>query len=339
MDEVCEEWIRHGLSTDPADRDTAVAGVHNACRASGLTLPRTVVWVDSPLAGANYFYRLCPPVGSFDQLFTPSPDTENDPIGRQVSKRVHSGVLPTYLCIAAQLEADADPTIRPSRLPGLQYRYRARGQFDAGEMCVYDVRLGTRSRPAGAADVSRVAQSAGMWWLSPEVVVLCERPREIHHDRQGRPHRLDGPAVVYPDGWGVYMWHGMRVPARLIEGDGWSMARIVRCRNSEIRRCAVERHAAVAGWDALISRAGWHQVGRTVPDPGNPGQELSLYRVPDIYDMPVNLLLMTNGTTERDGTRRQYAETVPDDVNDPVAAAAWQIGVPTRHYRQSVRRT
>jgi hypothetical protein len=164
VDEVCEEWIRHGLSTEPADRDTAISGVHNACRASGLTPPRTVVWVDSPLAGVNYFYRLCPPVASPTyKLFTPSPNTENETIGRQISNRVHSRVLPTYLCIAAQLEADADHAIRPSHLPGLQYRYCVRGQFDAGGMCVYDVRLGTRSRPTGTAEVSRVAQSAGMW--------------------------------------------------------------------------------------------------------------------------------------------------------------------------------
>jgi hypothetical protein len=172
-----------------------------------------------------------------------------------------------------------------------------------------------------------------------ESVVLTERPTEILRDDRARPHRVDGPAIRYPDGWAVHAWHGVCVPADLIEGDGWTTERIMSEPNREIRRCAVERQSAAKGWRHVIERAGWPQVGQTVPDPGNPGQTLSLYRVEDLYDEPVNLLCMSNGTIDRDGTRREFGETVPADIIDPVAAAAWQIGISPEDYRATVRRT
>jgi hypothetical protein len=186
--------------------------------------------------------------------------------------------------------------------------------------------------------VMRVARSAGAWWPMQDAVVLTERPVELHRDSQGRAHSESGQAIRYPDGWGIHAWHGTRVPASLID-DTWTIKQIMSEPNSEIRRCAVERTAATQGWRHLIDQAQWPQVGQTVPDPGNPGQTLSLYRVEGIYEQPVNLLWMTNGTAERDGTRREYGETVPATITDPVAAAAWQIGISPADYRRTARRT
>lgn len=352
MAEVRAEWIRHGLSTAPADRPSAVAGVHDTYRAAGLPLPRKVVWVESPLQGVNYFYPLCGSRANDDKIrvkgllhdgihrqyeFTPNPDLQRT-VEQQVGRQVDSRVTPVVLHIDKQLAVDGDPVIDRRYFPGRQWVHSVRGQFEACTLGEYDAytRLGFRSC-ARVAGISRVARSAGMWWALRDVVVLCERPTAILRDSQGRLHGESGPAIAYPDGWGVYVWHGTGVPASLIQG--WTIAKILKQPNTELRRCAVERLAAMQGWPALIKQAGWRQVGETVPDPGNPGHTLSLYRVPGIYTTPVNLLLMTNGTAEPDGTRRQYAETVPEDINDPIAAAGWQIGLKGKHYSQTARRT
>ncbi|MET0135521.1 MAG: DUF6745 domain-containing protein [Kibdelosporangium sp.] len=214
------------------------------------------------------------------------------------------------------------------------------GQFAAYELAEADIfaRLADE-RPRGRlVGIMQVARSAGPWWPMLDAVVLSERPNIVSLDQQGRLHNATGPAVGFRDGWGEYYWHGRSVPADLIESD-WTLEQIIRERNSEHRRCAVERAAEVEGWPALIARAGWKQIGDTVPDPGNPGQTLSLYEVRNIYQIVVNLLLMTNGTTERDGSRRVYAETVPSYITDPVAAAAWQIGLSADQYARTVRRT
>jgi hypothetical protein len=46
-----DAWIAAGLSTAPADRAEAEAGVREACRAARREPPRAVAWLGSPLAG------------------------------------------------------------------------------------------------------------------------------------------------------------------------------------------------------------------------------------------------------------------------------------------------
>jgi Domain of unknown function (DUF6745) len=181
--------------------------------------------------------------------------------------------------------------------------------------------------------------SAGWWWPLRDGVVVADRPLllrvEQTDDGAGyRPHCENGPAITWADGWSLYFWHGTQVPAGLIER-GWTAERILREPNAEIRRCAVER----IGWDRFISDANLRPVSPTVPDPGNPGQTLTLYDAPErIFPRPVRVLLCTNGTTERDGTRRRYGLLVPPHFRNPVAAAAWTYGWTTDTYRTLARR-
>jgi hypothetical protein len=127
-----------------------------------------------------------------------------------------------------------------------QDRTAVDGLRDAGELADHDL---NRRRRRGKSDARlpnqfRVARSAGRWWPMDDVVILTERPTALHRDDQARPHCADGPAIRYPDGWSVYAWHGIWVPADLIEGAGWSVERMKSERNSVLRRCAGERHAA-----------------------------------------------------------------------------------------------
>jgi len=184
--------------------------------------------------------------------------------------------------------------------------------------------------------------SAGWWWPHRQFTMVCDRPRVLHLEQVGpagwgshRLHCADGPAIAWSSGWGLHYWHGTRVPADLIEGDGWSTEQILREENQEIRRCAIER----IGWDVFIDRAGLRPVGASVPDPGNEGNNLCLYDVPEqIYDADVRVLLCTNGSPERDGTRRRFGLTVPAEISDPIEAAAWTYDWPVAAYRQLARR-
>jgi len=186
-------------------------------------------------------------------------------------------------------------------------------------------------------------ESACWWWPYRRFVMICERPTVIHRelttpgvDRGIGSHRLhcdDGPAVAWPDGWGVYAVHGVRVPVDLIE-HGWDVKRILAEPNAEVRRVAIER----LGWDRFIDDAALKQVGVTVDDPGNPGQTLALYDVPEqVYDAAVRVLLCANATVERDGSRHRFGLTVPASIKDPVAAAAWTFNLNPSEYRQLER--
>jgi hypothetical protein len=165
----------------------------------------------------------------------------------------------------------------------------------------------------------------------------------LHRDARGDLHNPAGLALVYPDGWGFYAWHGRRVPGWVIVAP--STEAITAEENVEVRRCAIES----LGWDRFIAEAGLVPVtaGRSknmaaahVADPGNPGQHLVLYDVPErLWGSRIRLLMCTNGTPERDGTRRRHGLKVPAHVSDPVEAAAWTAGLGKDEYARMVRRT
>jgi hypothetical protein len=101
--------------------------------------------------------------------------------------------------------------------------------------------------------------------------------------------------------------------------------------NAEVRRCMIE----IIGWDAFVETAKLTQIGSTVPDPGNPGEYLTLYDVPEqIFDTPIRVLLCTNATPEKDGSRHRFGLTIPASISDPIAAAAWTFNVTPSQYAQ-----
>ena len=179
--------------------------------------------------------------------------------------------------------------------------------------------------------LQKVAQNAGWWWAFKGAVVLTDRPAELHRDKDFRLHSEDGPAIRYRDGFGMYLWHGTRVPADLIE-TGWTTERIFQEKNTEVRRCAIER----LGWPEFIESSGMTRVGEPVPDPGNAPHEIALYDLPknlaDMYDEKARILLATNGSPERDGSIHKFGLVVPGHHTDPVAAAADLFGWPRAAY-------
>jgi hypothetical protein len=217
---------------------------------------------------------------------------------------------------------------------GLWWRGRIPGALWAGYYSWLDAmdKLGV----TGLAPIygqQAVARNASWWWAFSQFAILTERPTVLHRDNQGRLHCESGPAIAWPDGWGIHAWHGTRVPADLIT-PGWGAKTILREPNAETRRCAIER----MGWPEFIKTASLKQVGEAVPDPGNPGEDLALYDVPSkIYGTPVRVLVCTNATVERDGSRHKFGLTVPASITDPVSAAGWTFNLNPSQYAQLAR--
>lgn len=191
--------------------------------------------------------------------------------------------------------------------------------------------------------LSSVVAETGWLIPMPGAVIAGARPAVLHRDARGDLHNPAGLALAYPDGWGFYAWHGRRVPGWVIVAP--STEAITAEENVEVRRCAIES----LGWDRFIAEAGLVPVAAGdsknlaaahVPDPGNPGQHLDLYDVPErLWGGRIRLLMCTNGTPERDGTRRRYGLKVPAHISDPLEAAAWTAGLGKDEYARMVRRT
>jgi hypothetical protein len=227
-----------------------------------------------------------------------------------------------------------------------QLREYFAGQHETYWVAFYDVprRLGITTYTRYDNELldlwATLARSCGWWLPFTNICVISGRPSAIRTEtwdtRRGtiRLHCADGPALTFPDGWPVYAWHGRRVPAWVIEDP--TPEKIAAERNTEIRRCAIES----LGWAQFITAAGLTPSGDPEPDPGNPGQRLELYDVPErIWGTPVRVLLCTNGSPERDGTRRKYGLTVPATISGPLEAAAWTAGLAKNQYARMTRRT
>jgi hypothetical protein len=220
------------------------------------------------------------------------------------------------------------------------------GQHDGYWVAHYDIRRRTGLVTYLPDDVDQLelwaelARSAGWWWPDRGLCVMSERPAEVSIEPapgglhgEVRLHRSNDPAVRYPDGTHVYVVHGTYVPDWVVEDP--TVERIHFEPNVEVRRTAIER----IGWDTYIDQAGLDCVA-SAPDPGNRDSGLYLYQVPQQgWDAPTRVLVVVNGSAEPDGRRRRYGLTVPTDIDDPVAAAAWTYGLTADQYSKLLRRT
>lgn len=296
---IRDEWIGHGLNTDPANRPEAEDGVRQAYISGGLEPPKKIIWFDSPLAGAVAQGMLVS--GEVDDI-----DPETFTIPANPSKYLKSW---SSNCI---------------------------GYLELGWIAYFKALAAFGIDTSAIDGVAKVQMNAGWWFPLDEVAIVTERPQHIKQDKEGRLHADDGPAVLYRDGFAVYSWHGTRVPKGLI--DGWTVEQIFAERNTEIRRCAIEK----MGWPELLEQSGMEIVA-SAPDPGNEPFFLSLYDLPkgaeDIFEVDARILVCTNGSVERDGTRHQFGLVVPGHHVDPVAAAAELYDVSVEEYAElQVRR-
>lgn len=310
---IRDHWMQVGLSTERCDRLKAEYLVKSAYRAAGLDEPPIVVWMDSPLGGvlASAMIRNLSEKG---QLWDHLRDQLRDQIRDQIGDH-----------------------------PWGELRDQIRGQLGRELSSWWDcywIAYLTAALPFADLEASpqldalaAASAEVGWWWPMKGAVVLTDRPTVIARDKDGRLHCADGPALAYTDGCSIYAWHGQRVPADLIDGDGWTLDQIVKERNTEIRRCAVER----MGWDVFLHKAGAELVAEA-PDPGNDPHTIRLYELPAVleeaYSEPARIALVTNGSVERDGTRHRYGIVVRKSFSDPIAAMADTYGVPTHVYKQ-----
>jgi hypothetical protein len=350
-----DRWLAAGVSTESADRPTANAAVAEAYAAIGEPSP-AIAWLDSPLAGVvgSWMVRT-----ALTNIAKPGPkdpalrDQLRDQLGDQLGGQLRDqlgdqlrGQLRGQLRdqLWGQLRGQLGGQLGDQLGDQLWGQLRGQlwvalyGQHDLPWLAFYafpEAELQVTYKP----DVHRllaaetaIAESSGWWWPMKGVCILTERPTVLHRDAQGRLHCGTGPAIAYPDGWGVHAWHGLRVPPDLL--DGWDHRRILSEPNTEVRRAAIE-----VGWDRFVLDAGLTSVHEAA-DPGNPGQRLALYDVPQqIYGVPVRVLLCTNGSPERDGTRHRFGLTVPASIGDAVSAGAWTYGLDAKEYAGMERRT
>ncbi|MFD4675644.1 DUF6745 domain-containing protein [Lentzea sp. NPDC058450] len=320
-----DDWLAHALSTAPADRPAAEEAVATLYASVGRPPPE-FAWVRSPAEAATLL-----PVGKIAR--NDDWQSVEAQIAAQVSDlrfrlRRRSEWQGAVSGLRAVVREGLVPAIN-STLPGTLGVGWA-GQHEADWQAELDTPE-TRIDPHDLALLAvwqTLTRTTGWWWPREGRCVMSDRPTAVHVDVNSLPHNDNGPAITFADGTSVYAWHGQAVPRWVI--DEPDVVRILTEPSIEVRFCAAER----LGWETYVEQAQPPLLG-SVPDPGNPGFDLRLY---DLWDQ-INLLLVVNGSVERDGTRRRYGLRTWRWVNDPLEAAAATYGLTADQYSQLLRRT
>jgi len=174
--------------------------------------------------------------------------------------------------------------------------------------------------------MERIAEQCEWWWPYENIVVASEKPLSIRWDDQRRLHCEDGPAVAYSDGYGLFAWHGTRLPAKwVLERETIDPSEILREQNVETRAAA----AACVGWPRMLSALDYKVIDSD-PDPSH-GEliDLALPGLPE----PGRFL---KAKCPRNGL---ICEGVPRNIKTVLAAQAWRVGLEPHEFSYPEIRT
>ena len=172
--------------------------------------------------------------------------------------------------------------------------------------------------------------SCGWVWWHEDIVVICNRPREINLDPEGRLHNPEGFSISYRDNWGLYHVHGVLVPDYVITNpEKITIADIDKETNAEVRRVKIERYKRgeeIEGNAAFIRDAG----GKKLDHDERFG---TLWRREVPNDEAIVMIEVINSTREPDGHFKKYWLRVPPTITTAHEAAAWTFNKSTKEYK------
>lgn len=182
-----------------------------------------------------------------------------------------------------------------------------------------------------------LVQSCGWWYPRDGVIVACERPLSVtmeEHPTRPTTYRLhasDGPAVQFRDGWSIYAWHGVRVPAKLIETPSQiTRTDILDTTNAEVRRAMMER----LGHDRFASLLDLEVRHEERYGPPGHVQIATLLRTKEWDAVAEEYLQFVRVTCPSTG--RIYHLAVPPDIRTAKAAVAWTFDREAETYSPAV---
>ncbi|MHB8533173.1 MAG: DUF6745 domain-containing protein, partial [Solirubrobacteraceae bacterium] len=137
-------------------------------------------------------------------------------------------------------------------------------------------------------------------YMHKEFWIVSDFPKTIGRDERNRPHCATGPQLRWRDGWELFFWHGVRVPAQVVEHpETLTVAQVDKEQNAEVRRVMIER----MGLGKYVRESGARVVHEDKDSLGFP-RRLLWRDVPD-HD-PIVVCEVTNSSTEPDGSRKLY---------------------------------
>jgi hypothetical protein len=323
-----EAYLQAQLSTEPVDEPAAEGLLRHVYQIAGLAPPTRIHWLDGPLE----WVAVKPPGILWDSLGDQALDSMGEHWWASVGASLEASVL---ACMQASVRVSVwehvwehvwermEDSVVGSVEESVWERMEAsvyasvRAYREADRLALahfFDVYLAPNDLHALAC----FNQLVSGYWLRKEAAVLVRRPIVLCLDAEGRLHSETGQCVEYPDGWGFYAWHGVRVPERVIlaperlSRQDWSKAQ-----NAEVRRVMQER----MGQRFVPELAG------VVLDRSPRG---TLYEVRLPEDDPEGVARYVQ--VQDASTPRSYFLRVPPTIQTAAEALAWSFGLSVQEF-------
>ena len=312
-------------------------------REVGLEPPESVITLDSPRAGLLA-------AATTTATSKSKPHDVRDQLDHRAGRHVSGEVRPhvrdlVWACVREEVEEQIRRQVSDRIRAELRDQFPhllsniwgvGLGLHDAPWLASYDFfsRIGLERLSLVAPLMELARAGAGWWWAFSKVAIVTSAPCVLNRDEEHRLHCDHGPALAYPDGWAIWMIHGVRVAERVITApQTLSVEEFAYEPNLAVRRVMLERF----GYERFIQEAGLEPVqadcfGRLYRlDPqcfGSPNRPNLGYATE-----PIALVEVVNATPEPDGGRRRYFLCVPPTTRTAHEAVAWTFGLRPRGYR------
>lgn len=186
--------------------------------------------------------------------------------------------------------------------------------------------LGLRLKEHAAyAHWEQAAIYGGFRVMHPEFCMVSDFPEVLKIDAENRPHCETGPSHRWRDGWSLYHWHGVSIPAEWIEDKASLTAqKALTWVNVEQRRAACE----ILGWHNILAALKAKVIDR---DGDAEIGELVEVTIPDVGKERFLKVLC--------GTGREFALPVPPNMKTALEAQSWTWGLDKMSFTKPEIRT
>lgn len=341
--EFVKKWTEIGLSTQPANREKAEHGIEQAYAVAGLPKPK-IVWCSSPLAQGltraiilkmkfdNGVIGNSVGASVLASVLDSVEDSVRDSVGTSVRSSVWNKVRSSvWDSVEHSVLASVEGSVRDSvwnnvlASVGASVEDSGYGQHDSGWISYYDYFKTVCSLDAETqklCGITEITENAG-WWLPHEKICwISERHNHLMRDERGRLHNYNGAALTYPDGWGIYSFHGVRVPEKyaLTKAEDISVEDVLKESSAEVRMAVLGKIGLAKALGkiphkVIDSKNGNDLIEFTIED--EPVRGL-LLRWTDMYSSKSTVLPVPRTIEEfkESFCDDEYPEDFPDNVND-----------------------
>ena len=169
----------------------------------------------------------------------------------------------------------------------------------------------------------QAAIHGGFRVMHEEFCMVSDFPEVLKVDEQNRPHCETGPSHRWRDGWSLYHWHGVRVPAHWIENkSNLGPKEILNAENVEQRAAGI----SIIGGPARMLDHLKHKIIDSHPDPLR-GDLIELW-VPGLPESELYLKFLC----PRNGEMMEAVNKRELEKRDLHHAHAWHAHIPAKLY-------